>query len=169
LFVVLIFALAFIPCGTLICGGAMMVGMSLYSLNLVRRSRPDIGNLFAGFNRFGDALVAYLLMMVFICLWTLLLIIPGIIAAYRYSLAFYLLADNPHLTGYDAIKRSGELMRGHKWRLFCLDLWVTLLSLACVFTCFIGYLWVMPYARARRASFYDDILRRQAKPEPTQP
>ena len=63
-----------------------------------------------------------LFMALFIWLWSLLFIVPGIIAAYRYRLAPYLMAENPNLGIREAVNMSKELMAGHKWRLFCLNL-----------------------------------------------
>ncbi|HHV09035.1 MAG TPA: DUF975 family protein [Clostridiales bacterium] len=105
---------------------------------------------------FGRAFLLRLLMTIFTFLWTLLLIIPGIIAVYSYAMAPYILEENPGMTATEAITCSKEMMRGNKWRLFCLQIsfigWVIL----CIFTCGIGFLWLSPYmAMAEVAFFYD--------------
>jgi len=74
----------------LILDGAFYVGSALFFLTFARRRHARIGQMFHGFNIFGTALAAYLLMNLFILLWTLLLIIPGIIASLAYSQIFYL-------------------------------------------------------------------------------
>ena len=109
------------------------------------------------FNHFGNTLVAYLLVALYTFLWTLLLIIPGIIAAYSYSMTFYILADNPDLKGDDARKMSMEMMNGHKMDLFLLHLsyigWIIL----CILTFGILYFWVLPWIINATAIFYDNL------------
>jgi len=102
----------------------------------------------------------------FVFLWTLLLIIPGIIASYSYAMVPYLMAEFPDLSVMDALRESKRLMQGNKWRLFCMEIsfigWILLGSLA-----FIGFLWVNPYMDAARAAFYMDVTGRgpQRSPE----
>ncbi|GKX66520.1 DUF975 family protein [Inconstantimicrobium mannanitabidum] len=91
---------------------------------------------------------------VFIFLWTLLLIIPGIIKSYAYRMVPYILADNPNIGVMDAIKLSNEMTRGHKFEIFVLDLsfigWYLLGALALG----VGVLFVMPYENATNAELY---------------
>lgn len=102
-------------------------------------------------------MVANLLQWVLILLWTLLFIIPGIVASYSYAMTGYILAEDPDLTASQAIQRSKELMRGNRWRLFCLQLsfigWIIL----CLFTFGIGNLFLNPYQTAADAAFYREI------------
>jgi uncharacterized membrane protein len=92
-----------------------------------------------------------------IILWSLLLVIPGIIAAYRYAMASYIMAQNPEIGALDAIERSKAMMNGNKLRLFCLQLsfigWMLLSAL----TLGIGYIFLRPYMQAAYAAFYLDI------------
>lgn len=92
-----------------------------------------------------------------ILLWTLLFIIPGIVASYSYAMTGYILAEDPDLTASQAIQRSKEMMRGNRWRLFCLQLsfigWIIL----CLFTFGIGNLFLNPYQTAADAAFYREI------------
>lgn len=102
-------------------------------------------------------MVANLLQWVLILLWTLLFIIPGIVASYSYAMTGYILAEDPDLTASQAIQRSKEMMRGNRWRLFCLQLsfigWIIL----CLFTFGIGNLFLNPYQTAADAAFYREI------------
>ncbi len=139
----------------LILGGAVNLGLKQYNINLIRRdASPSFGMLFCRFNIFIKALLLQLAMFLFIFLWSLLLIIPGIVASYRYAMAPYLLAQNPEMGVMEAIDRSKQMMRGYKWRLFCLHLsfigWIFLGFLSCG----IGLLWVNPYISAAEAAFY---------------
>src|ERR1039457_5952216 len=125
--------------GSLLIEGPLTLGLALFFLALARLQQLTMGMVFNGFNRFGNALGAYLLMAIFTFLWMLLLIIPGIIAAYRYSMTFFILADHPELGPLDAIRRSTEMMQGNKWKLFCLGWRFLGWALLCMLTCLIGF------------------------------
>lgn len=143
--------------GGLIITGPMNVGMAIFALALSRGQRPRLGQIFEGFRQFGVALGAYLLMTLFVLLWSLLLIIPGIIAAFAYSQIFYIIAEEPGIGPLQAIRKSKELMRGNKWKLFCLQLRFIGWWLLCILTFGIGILWLAPYMIISLAKFYDDI------------
>lgn len=102
--------------------GAFTLGISLFFLNLFRRKEADPAQVFSGFEQFFKALGLFFVMGVFISLWTLLFIIPGIIAALRYSQAFFILADDPTKGILQCINESKWMMKGNKGKLFCLEL-----------------------------------------------
>jgi len=142
--------------------GPFMLGMSIFFLALVRSRGASFGMLFDGFKQqAGTAVGAYLLMQTFTVLWSLLLIVPGIIAAIRYSMTLFIIADDPAVGPMEAIQRSKQMMAGHKGKCFCLCLrfvgWMLLGALSLG----IGYLWIWPYMRASFAGFYEDIRVRQ--------
>lgn len=141
----------------LVIGGPLQLGLSVFSLNLARNKKADFEQLFEGFKNFGNSLLAFLLMTLFVFLWALLLIIPGIIAAIAYSQTFYLLADNKGLKGNEALKRSRAMMDGHKWKYFCLCLRFTGWFLLSILSLGIGFLWLAPYFNVSTANFYNDI------------
>ena len=142
---------------SLIIGGPMMLGAALFSLSIVREEETRVEVLFQGFKNFSTALVTYLLMILYIFLWTLLLIIPGIIAALSYSMTFYILVDEPGIKPSEALELSKSMMDGYKMKLFTLYLWFFLLALLCILTLGIGFLWLIPYAEITMATFYEDI------------
>ncbi len=84
-------------------------------------------------------------------------LIAAIIAQLAYSQTFYVLATNLTQGPLAAIRASKKMMSGHKARLFCLQLWFVLFSIACIFTLFIGLLWVVPLGGVAKARFYDDL------------
>jgi len=137
--------------------GAISLGFNTLILALSRRKNAEISQLFEGFSRFWTALAAYLLQGAFIILWMLLLIIPGLIAAYSYAMTFYILADNKSMSAFEAIGKSKEMMKGNKWKLLCLHFrffWWMLLS---IITLGIGLIWLIPYMSVSVATFYNDI------------
>lgn len=114
--------------------GAFTMGVTMFFLQLIRQKTTDLGQVFAGFGHFFKSLGLYFMMSLFIFLWMLLLIVPGIIASYRYSQAFYILSDDPTKGVMQCIRESKELMKGNKGKIFCLELsfipWVLLAYLA---------------------------------------
>ncbi len=146
--------------------GALIFGLYLYYLNLVREEAGDFNLLFKAFSfsgknlgLFGKTLGVYLLMSLYVFLWTLLLIIPGIIAAYSYRMVFYLLIDDPELGVSEALRKSKEMMYGYKTKLFCLDLSFIGWSMLCILTFGIGLLWLYPYMLTSQTIFYEELLK----------
>jgi uncharacterized membrane protein len=140
-----------------IIGGPMQLGLVIFSLCLARRQDPKVAQVFDGFNRFGASLGAYVLTAIFTFLWSLLLIIPGIIAAYSYAMTYYIIAEDSSIGPLAAIKKSKEMMQGNKWKLFCLGCRFIGWGLLCMLTLGIGFLWLAPYMAVSVAKFYDDL------------
>lgn len=137
--------------------GPLFLGWYRFFLKIARRESPELGRLFDGFKTFGRSFAAYALMGLYVSLWSLLLIVPGIVAALAYSQTFFILSDHPEVSAAEAIARSKRMMDGFKWKKFCLGFrflgWIFLSA----FTCFIGLLWIYPYMMAAYAHFYEDI------------
>lgn len=141
----------------ILLSGALSLGHCKYYIDLVAENRQDeVSVIFSRFDIFLKAMGLNLFMGLFIWLWSLLLIVPGIIASYRYRLAPYLMAENPNLGIREAVNMSKELMDGHKWRLFCLELSFIGWGILSALTCGIGDLWLNPYISAATAAFYVD-------------
>ncbi len=134
----------------------LSAGMTIFVLNVARRAENSVGNLFDGFAQFWRVIALYLLEWVFIFLWSLLLIVPGIIAMYRYRLAIYLLLEHPEMRVMDCIRESKRLMSGRKGELFVLDLsfigW-SLLELIPIVGMAVS-VYVTPYRGVTLAGFY---------------
>lgn len=145
-------------------GGAIQLGWSKFNLNMVRNRPAKFRDLFSCFDRLGTGFCMVFLMGLFTFLWSLLLIVPGIIATYRYALTPYLLAEHPEMGVLDAIRESGRLMKGNKWRMFCLDFSFIGWALLVPFTFGIGTLWLTPYVYAAHAAFYEDVAHGQEIP-----
>ena len=106
----------------LLITGAMQLGLTLFFLATFRKHDVQPVDMFLGFERFGKALGLYLYMSLFIFLWTLLFIVPGIIAAVRYSQAFFVLADDPDKGIRQCMDESKAMMKGNKGKYFLLSL-----------------------------------------------
>ncbi|KEI86938.1 DUF975 family protein [Clostridium botulinum] len=119
-----------------------------------------LGYCFKEGSYFG-VLVTMLLRSIYTFLWTLLLVIPGIIKGYAYSMVPYILADNPSIGAERAIQLSNRMTDGEKWDMFVLDLsflgWYILGMLALG----IGVIFVNPYVNSTKAELYL-ILRKKA-------
>lgn len=112
-----------------------------------------IGYIFRS-SRYVAVLSSMLIRGILLVLWTLLLIIPGIIKSYAYRMVPYILADNPNIGAKRAIELSNEMTYGHKWNIFVLDLsflgWFLLGALACG----VGTFFVLPYYNSTDAELY---------------
>ncbi|MBR1705255.1 MAG: DUF975 family protein [Bacteroidales bacterium] len=98
-----------------------------------------------------------LLMEIFIALWSLLLVIPGIIKAFSYAMTPYILEENPELSANEAIDRSRYMMKGHKFDLFWLYLSFIGWFILAFLTLGIGFLWLQPYVYTSVAAFYEEV------------
>ena len=115
----------------LVIGGAATLGYARYNLNLVDHQEAQVNDLFSQFHRLGQGFCMQFFRGLFTFLWSLLFIIPGIIAGFRYAMTPYILLEHPEMTAREAITASKELMRGNKFRLFCLELSFIGWSLLC--------------------------------------
>jgi uncharacterized membrane protein len=142
---------------SLLVSGPINFGLAAYFLGLSRNDEGSLDDLFSGFPLFGKTFLLHVLMMVFTFLWALLLIIPGIIAALRYSMSYYIMNDHPEIGPMEAIEMSKELMDGQKMRLFTLTLSFIGWFLLGIITFGLGFLYLMPYYNATIANFYEDL------------
>ncbi len=115
----------------------------------------SLGDMAIGWN--GRVYGTLILMNVYIYLWTLLLIIPGFIKAYSYSMTSYIMVDNPELKYNAAIERSMAMMDGYKMKLFLLHLSFIGWTLLAICTAGIGFLWLIPYMQQTNAAFYEEL------------
>jgi uncharacterized membrane protein len=180
---------------TILITAPLELGIHLFFLSLYRRRHNEIGQVFSGFSRYGTALGAYCLRTLLVICWSLLswvpmvgamiafaanqnitflvlaiiLSIPAVIVStmvsYMYSMTFFILADDPTVGILESLKRSRLMMRGMKWKLFCLGLRFMGWILLAVLTCYIGLLLLIPYMSTAYAAFYDDVKGRASLPE----
>ena len=152
-------ALCFTAVGSIVLGGALMCGLAYVFMMTIREKKVTFENLFEGFKKpgFSATIGLNVKMAIFILLWTLLFYIPGIIAVFKYSMAPYILMDHPEMTGGEAITASKNLMKGKKWKLFCVEFSFIGWCLLGALTFGIAFIWIEPYMQATVAAFYEDI------------
>jgi len=167
-------------------GAILLFGMAGVMLKAVRNDENGwFGGAFGGFKRPLELAWLLMLMNFLVFLWGLLFIIPGLIAIYRYRQAWYLKSENPDWSAWKCLRESGVMMKGKKWKAFCLDLsflgwfflaWLVLCSLlggaslaargaligsfVTALTLVIGFYvlaFVLAYFAAARAVFYKEI------------
>lgn len=117
----------------------------------------NVSRMFDGYRDFVRIFTTILLTQIYILLWTLLLIIPGIIKSLSYAMTPFVLRDNPEMKNNAAIELSMKLMDGHKGELFWLYLTFIGWGILCILTLGIGYFWLAPYMQASMAQFYEEV------------
>lgn len=133
-------------------------GFTLCFLQFIRGSKEDtVERMFDGFKTYGRAIGVQLLATIFILLWSVLLIIPGIIKSFAYAMTIYISKDHPELSANECIERSMDMMKGHKWDLFMLYLSFIGWFILCLFTMGIGFLWLIPYVNVTVSKFYEEL------------
>lgn len=132
-------------------------GLALFCLKIVRQEKPDIIDLFKNYRSYLNVLVAYLVEVVIVFLGLLLFIVPGIIFAYKFSQIYYIFIDNPEISALNALKKSSAMMKGAKWRLFCLHLSFIGWILLCIITFGLALIWIGPYLSISNAVFYENL------------
>lgn len=140
-----------------IIAGSLMLGLTTCFLRLVREESLRFEDLFNSFSNFKTSFLAYLLILVFTLLWTLVFLIPGFIAILRYSMTFYILHDNPEMGTLEAIRASKKMMAGYKLKLFFLYFSFHGWAILCSITLGIGYLWLTPYMQTAMTNFYQNL------------
>lgn len=172
--IVLIYAIISAICGVLssfagigslialLITGPFTVAFALLGIKVIRGEGITVADMFNGFKNLGNTFLLYLTNQIFIFLWSLLLIIPGIIKSFSYSMSYYIMAENPEISASEARKQSIIMMQGNKWRLFCLHFSFIGWYILCGLTFGILYFWVAPYVETATAAFYEDLKIRNA-------
>lgn len=135
----------------------LSAGFACYCLGIRRGKEMPLSTLFDGFNLAGKIILLEIVTSIFIFLWALLFVIPGIIASYRYRFALYNLLENPDLGIMEAIELSKQQTNGYKWQLFVMDLSFLGWQFLSVCTAGLLLIWLMPYMTLTNIAFYDII------------
>lgn len=145
--------------GIILVIGPFLVGyVNSFKKLLVEGDDRITANSFReGFKPYWRSVWAYLFRGILITLWSLLLVIPGIIKSLSYAMTMYIVKDHPELTVNEAIDLSKDMMYGHKYDLFYLYISFIGWYLLSILTLGIGTFWLMPYIQTAQASFYEDV------------
>lgn len=145
--------------GMILVIGPFLVGyVNSFKKLLVEGDDRITANSFReGFKPYWRSVWAYLFRGILITLWSLLLVIPGIIKSLSYAMTMYIVKDHPELTVNEAIDLSKDMMYGHKYDLFYLYISFIGWYLLSILTLGIGTFWLMPYIQTAQASFYEDV------------
>lgn len=142
---------------SLLVAGPLAIGVVYFYMKIESGDEPNISLVFDGFQDFKRGFLFHLISMMFVVLWGLLLIVPGIIAAIRYSMGYYLMVENPDMSPMEALRESSELMKGHKmdFLMFAISFigWVIVSAL----TVGLGFLLLVPYYQMAKLNFYREI------------
>ncbi len=160
IFSVIISAVSATVIGTFVLYGPLSIGvMSAFLTTSRKKTDMEVGEMFSeGFGNFGRNFLIGLMETIFIMLWSMLFVIPGIVKSYSYAMTEYIAVDNPDYDWKACIDASKEMMNGHKMELFLLDLSFIGWYLVGSITCGIGLLWVEPYHYAARTVFYRNLI-----------
>ncbi len=143
--------------------GMLDYGYKGYCFRVTRGTAVGYKDIFSCFEDTLHVFGIYIISGFFIVLWSLLLVIPGIIAAYRYSMAIYVHFDNPDLSALECIRQSKAITQGRKGELFVLDLSFIGWHLLDVFVQFfiavpIVSLYLLPYSGITWAEYYNSYV-----------
>lgn len=143
----------------LLLGGPLEYAASHLFLKQARDDQPmDLNDLLKGFREdFGGLFLLNLMEGIFIALWSLLLIVPGIVASYSYAMCFFIRVDHPEYDWNTCLQQSKQMMKGHKMEYFVLELSFLGWQIVGALCLGVGTLWVTSYVRATRAQFYEQL------------
>ena len=141
----------------IILTGPFTLSIAYCSLTVSNNQDIKVEDAFIGFQDFVRSFLAYIINSIFIFLWSLLLIIPGIIKTLSYSMTFFILQEDKNISANDARKLSMEMMNGYKWKLFCLYFSFIGWILLSILTFGILFLWISSYMDVAKAEFYKNI------------
>lgn len=144
-------------------------GMIIISMKVIRGMGITTDDVFVGFKRWNSIVLLNFLRSLYIMLYMLLFIVPGILKSFSYSVSDYILADNPDMNPGDALKKSEEMMKGHRWEYFKLELSFVGWYILSVFTLGILLFWVVPRNQTAIALFYEKLKADTYGTEPLQP
>ena len=141
----------------LVTSGPFALGLILFFKNMADNREARLEQIFDGFKNFGTALATYLLSSVAAIVGLVFLIVPGIIIGIGLAQSMYIISDDEEIGAYDALSKSWDMMDGFKMKYFGLLLIFFLLSLLCILTLGIGFLWLIPIFQVTAIKFYEEV------------
>lgn len=143
---------------SIIITAPLQIGFLKYYIKFINTNgEADIEELFSGFNIAGKAILLYFWVLLWTCLWMLLLVIPGLIKYISYSQSFYILAENPEISVRQAMRTSIEMTDGFKLDMFVMYLSFIGWLIAAALTLGIGFFWLIPYVTMTLTFMYFEL------------
>ena len=152
-----IFSLVTFGVSSIIIVPCIIMGYYNIYLKLVETCEVEVSKLYSGFNIMGKSIGLVFLQNIYIFLWSLLFVIPGIIKSFSYSMSYYIMLENPEIGINEAIKKSSKIMEGNKLKLFLLQLSFIGWFLLAPFTFGLLYIYIIPYIQTSMVNFYNSI------------
>lgn len=146
---------------SLFVGLPIAYGFTIVMFEVYKGKDIDFGVLFEGFQDYSRIFATKLLQGIYTALWSLLLLIPGIIKYYSYAMTDYILKEEPAMKNNEAIEKSMAMMENNKMKLFMLDLSFIGWAILSIITFGIGFFFLQPYMQVARAAFYEDLKAQQ--------
>lgn len=141
----------------ILIGSLVGLGYAKFNLSLFEEEKADFKMIFSERKRYKDCFVLYLLQFIYISIGSILFVIPGVMAFYAYSMAPYIMVENPEMKAKQALKASKAMMKGNKWRLFCLSFSFIGWDILAALSFGIGHIILCPYVEAAGAAFYREL------------
>ena len=149
--------IAVVALGMILIGSLVGLGYAKFNLSLFEEETVDFKTIFSERKRYKDCFALFLMQFVIISIGTALLAFPGLIAFYAYCMAPYIMVENPEMSAKEAMKASRAMMKGNKWKLFCLSFSFIGWDILAALTFGIGHIVLCPYVEAAGAAFYRDL------------
>lgn len=147
----------------ILIGSIVGLGYAKFNLTLFEEETVDYKMIFSERKRYKDCFVLYLFQFIYISVGSILFVIPGIMAFYAYCMAPYIMVENPEMTAMQAMKASKAMMKGNKWRLFCLSFSFIGWDILAALSFGIGHIVLCPYVEAAAAAFYREVNANKAE------
>lgn len=142
--------------GSILIPGLTLSLIAIY-MGMVNGQKASVGDMFCRMSALGKGWWLSILIGFFTSLWSMLFVIPGIVKSFAYSMAPYVLAENPTMTAREALRVSKYITQGHKFEIFVLQLSFFWWHLLGMLTCGLAYIYVGPYMNATMVNFYNSI------------
>ncbi|MDR7418126.1 MAG: DUF975 family protein [Armatimonadota bacterium] len=153
---------------SIVVGQVLGIGYTRISIKFADGLTPELADLWSGYPLFFKYLLTGLLYAIIVAVGLVLLVVPGVILAVRYSLSTYLVVDRG-LGPMDALRASAELTQGARWRLFLLGLVLLGIIVLGALALVIGLLWAAPTALVAAAFAYRRLAGATASPPVAEP
>lgn len=143
----------------------VQVGFAYYMIKFINDKERELKDLFHFVSDFGRDFLVALLQSIFTFLWGLLLVIPGIVKFYAYSMVNIILSDDKYddLGFREVLKKSEDMMMGHKMDYFVLGLSFIGWHILAIFTLGLLEIWILPYENTACYKFLDDVKKEYEK------